>query len=201
MEATNFENIISSCIPMPVCMINSNGKITNANDKIGEVFPRLVYSFALPSPGAITVPGIAEWIKKINAEGGIKADTFKRIEVDFGEKVLLRVYNDEHRNYIRFGVNQNGGGIQQETVVVDKDGYLDKNTPFMFDYDKVTRVDAFKIDVEPIVVEGGTFITYPYLTDKPQGGYTIYERGIYCARSNVTFRNIKHVSGNIKIVH
>ena len=38
MEATNFENIISSCIPMPVCMINSNGKITNANDKIGEVF-------------------------------------------------------------------------------------------------------------------------------------------------------------------
>ena len=33
MEATNFENIISSCIPMPVCMINSNGKITNANDK------------------------------------------------------------------------------------------------------------------------------------------------------------------------
>lgn len=38
MEATNFENIISSYIPMPVCMINSNGKITSANDKIGEVF-------------------------------------------------------------------------------------------------------------------------------------------------------------------
>lgn len=160
--------------------------------KIGEVYPRVVYSFALPSPGAITIPGIDEWIKNINAAGGIKADTFKRIEVDFGEKVLLRVYNDEHRNYIRFGVNQNGGGIQQETVVVDKDGYLDENTPFMFDYDKVTRVDTFKIDVEPIVVEGGTFITYPYLTDTPQGGYTIYERGIYCARSNVTFRNIKH---------
>ena len=38
MEATNFENIISSYIPMPVCMINANGKITSANDKIGEVF-------------------------------------------------------------------------------------------------------------------------------------------------------------------
>ena len=38
MTTTNFENIISSCIPMPVCMINSNGKITSANDKIGEVF-------------------------------------------------------------------------------------------------------------------------------------------------------------------
>lgn len=38
MTITNFENIISSYIPMPVCMINSNGKITSANDKIGEVF-------------------------------------------------------------------------------------------------------------------------------------------------------------------
>ena len=34
----NFENIISSYIPMPVCMINRSGKITSANDKIGEVF-------------------------------------------------------------------------------------------------------------------------------------------------------------------
>ena len=160
--------------------------------KIGEVTPRIVFFFTVPSPGAIKIDGLGEWMEKINAAGGIKADTFKRIEVDFGEKVLLRVYNDEHKNYIRYGVNQNGGGVQAETVVVDKDGYLDKNTPFMFDYDKVTRVDAFKIDVAPLVIEGGTFITYPYLTDKPQGGYTIYERGIYCARSNVTFRNIKH---------
>lgn len=38
MTTTSIENIISSCIPMPVCVINSNGKITNANDKIGEVF-------------------------------------------------------------------------------------------------------------------------------------------------------------------
>ena len=38
LTEVNFENIISSYIPMPVCMINSNGKITSANDKIGEVF-------------------------------------------------------------------------------------------------------------------------------------------------------------------
>jgi len=38
MTTETFKNIISSCIPMPVCVINSNGKITNANDKIGEVF-------------------------------------------------------------------------------------------------------------------------------------------------------------------
>lgn len=38
MTTTSIENIISSCIPMPVCVINSNGKITSANDKIGEVF-------------------------------------------------------------------------------------------------------------------------------------------------------------------
>ncbi len=159
--------------------------------KIGEVLARIVCSFYLPSPGKMEIAGLDGLIERINASGGIKADECKTLDFDFGEPVLLRVFNDEHRNYIRYGVNSNEGSIQQETVVVEKDGTLDKNTPFMFDYEKITRIDVYKIDVEPLVVEGGTFITYPYLTDTPQD-YSIYERGIYCARSNVTFRNIKH---------
>ncbi len=38
MNSTNLDNLISAFIPMPVCIINSNGKVTSANDKIGEVF-------------------------------------------------------------------------------------------------------------------------------------------------------------------
>ena len=153
---------------------------------------RSVPVFVLPSPGGMgPIEGLAEWKEKVNAEGGLNRDTFKKIDVNFGEKVLLRLYNDDHRNYIRYGVNQNNGAIQVETIVVDKDGNLDPNTPLIYDYEKVTRIDAYKIDVEPLVIEGGTFITYPFLTNEPQH-YTSYARNISCHRSNVTFRNIVH---------
>ena len=148
--------------------------------------------FVLPSPGGMgPIEGLDEWKEKVNAEGGLDKDTFKKIDVNFGEKVLLRLFNDEHRNYIRYGVNQNSGAIQAETIVVDKDGNLDPNTPLMYDYEKVTRIEAYKIDVEPLVIEGGTFITYPFLTNEPQHYYA-YGRNISCNRSNVTFKNIVH---------
>ena len=153
---------------------------------------RSVHVFVLPSPGGLPkIEGLAEWKEKVNAEGGLKADEFKKIDVDFGEPTLLRLFNDEHKNYIRFGVNAGSGAIQAETIVVDKDGNLDPNTPLMYDYDKVTRIDAYKINVEPLTIEGGTFITYPFLTNEPQK-YTSYARGISCNRSNATFKNIKH---------
>ncbi len=38
MTSANLDKLISACIPMPVCVINANGKVTSANDKIGEVF-------------------------------------------------------------------------------------------------------------------------------------------------------------------
>lgn len=38
MTSANLDRIVSGSIPMPVCIINKNGKITMANDKIGEVF-------------------------------------------------------------------------------------------------------------------------------------------------------------------
>ena len=153
---------------------------------------RSVPVFSIPSPGGIgSIDGLSEWKEKVNSEGGLNRDTFRKIDVNFGEKVLLRLFNDDHRNYIRYGVNQNSGAIQVETIVVDKDGNLDPNTPLIYDYEKVTRIEAYKIDVEPLVIEGGTFITYPFLTNEPQH-YTAYGRNISCHRSNVTFRNIVH---------
>lgn len=38
MTLMKLESLISSYIPMPVCIINSNGKVLSANDRIGEVF-------------------------------------------------------------------------------------------------------------------------------------------------------------------
>ncbi len=38
MTSMKLENLIASYVPMPVCVINSSGKVLSANDKIGEVF-------------------------------------------------------------------------------------------------------------------------------------------------------------------
>ena len=38
MSERRLERIISSYIPMPVCIINRLGKVVEANSRIGEVF-------------------------------------------------------------------------------------------------------------------------------------------------------------------
>lgn len=161
-------------------------------DQIDGVTLRHVFIFTIPSPGGLTeVPELKGWMERVNATGGLKADTFRKMDVTFSEAMLLRLYNDEHKNYIRYGVNAGTGAIQAESIVVDKDGVLDPNTPLMHDFDKVTRMEAFTIGAEPLTVEGGTFTTYPFFTNEPQQ-YTQYSRGLACFRSNVTIKNVKH---------
>ena len=40
MARTLFEKEISSKIPLPVCIINSKGKVVSANEHIGDVLDR-----------------------------------------------------------------------------------------------------------------------------------------------------------------
>lgn len=64
MTIESFENLISACIPMPVCVVNSNGKITSANQRIGEVF---LYD-AIVDADFFTLTGVktAELLEAIN---------------------------------------------------------------------------------------------------------------------------------------
>ena len=162
----------------------------------GEVTYRGVNIFTVTSSSKYTAP--AEWSKKlaeINANGGIDASTFTSFEFEFGRPLMLYVYNNTHKTYIRYGVNASGGGNQNDMVLVDEHGNLDPSTPFMFDFENISYIIFYPIDDEPITVEGGIFKTSPYLTDTPQS-YTSYERGLNCKRSNVTFKNIKHYLEN-----
>ena len=163
-------------------------------DEVDGVHLRGVFIFTIPNPkdGLFEIPGLEEWRQKVNANGGLKYDTFKKIEgVDFGEAMLVRLYNEDHKMYIRYGVNKNSGSDQAESIVVDKDGNVDENTPLMHNFDKITSIEVYNVGAAPLTVEGGTFTTYPFLTDTPQY-YTQYSRGLACFRSNVTIKNVKH---------
>ena len=134
-------------------------------------------------------------IKELNANGGIHAASFTSFEVELGRPLLLCVYNSTHKDYIRNGVNANGGGNQNEMILVDEHGNLDPSTPFMFDFEYISSVSIYSVQDTPITVEGGTFITRPYL-QQTETSYLSYERGINVSRSNVTVKNVKHILEN-----
>ena len=155
---------------------------------------RGVAIFTVLNEGTLTVDGLKEWMQSVNASGGLDASTTK-IPVNFGESAFIRIYNPNHKNYIRYGVNANAGSSQTDNILVDKDGNIDPTTPLMFDVNYLASFTPYKIELEPLLIQGGVFKTSPYLTNTAQE-YTAYGRGLSCNRSNVTFKNIKHYLEN-----
>ena len=104
------------------------------------------------------------------------------IGVSPGVPAVVLVTNDQVRRYIRLGLNQDGGYVQSEAILVDADGNVDPATPIQWDYDKITSVSAIPADGETLTLTGGTFTTIA--NTRPSNGSTFYTRGIRIARSN-----------------
>ena len=97
--------------------------------------------------------------------------------------------------YIREGLNQNNGSAQTDVFVVDKDGNVDMKAPIIWDYDHITRMNAYPIDDETLTISGGHFIT---VANQAESQYTYYARGIGIRRSNVVVDGVHHtVTGEL----
>ena len=110
------------------------------------------------------------------------------IGVKLGYPALLHIVNEEQRRYIRNELNQDKGDAQREMLLVDADGNIDPSTPVSWDYDKITKCDAYAIDDEPIDINGGHFIRW---ANQAPNEYYYYLRHIAVTRSNVTIRNFE----------
>ena len=124
----------------------------------------------------------------VDENGGISSDITK-LNYAPGYKAMLIFYNSNHYQYVRFGVNASAGSAQHELVVIDENGNIDPTTPFLFDYETVTKVEVIRIDDEPITIQGGTIITKANQADSY---YNYYSRNISVRRSNVTIKNLRH---------
>ena len=132
----------------------------------------------------------SEIVKALNASGGFLASDMKNIGYAPGYPALLIVHDDEHSAYLRWGTHATGRpNPQLEIAVVDKDGNVDPDTPFLLDFHGVTYIEEYRIDDKPIVVEGGKFIT---VANNAPPEYTYYNRGFNISRSNVTIKNVVH---------
>ena len=155
---------------------------------------------------------IGDAIREINKNGGIDKETVTHLDLGLGYKAMLFVRNDTVRHYIRYGSNQNDGSAQTELILIDENGKIDENTPFMHDFNQISSIEIHKIDDTPITIKGGTITSIaknidinaeenlPYLLTKTVSGkqytllknYTSYARGISISRSNTVIDGLVH---------
>ncbi len=116
----------------------------------------------------------------------IKAGQTK-LDVTFEKPVMLAVYNDNHKDFIRH--TSGARESRQEILIVDENGNIDPSTPVQWAYDSVTRMFAYAMDDRPVLLRGGKFTTIA--NDDPLGMH-YYERNIKVERSNTTVKNVNH---------
>lgn len=129
----------------------------------------------------------------------------KKLNVAFGYPALVVIYNDNHRVYRRYGATYIGqSSPQNEILLVDADGNIDESTPFMFDYEKITRLTVIRADVKPITITGGRITTLACpknpINEKTGERARYVQRNILINRSNVTLEGVEHyVEGEVAL--
>ncbi len=132
-----------------------------------------------------------EICKELSDRGGVKDNNLKKIDTHLGYPAMLIVECEDERVFIRYGGNQNNGDPKQELIIVDENGNIDSNTPFLFDYDKFTSITAIRADEKPITVENGNFVTLASRTNNFNKNIYL-SRGLSIERSNTTVRGLNH---------
>ena len=141
------------------------------------------YVFSIESD-YVTVPIELDSIKK-----GQKKIAFSHIG-----NVFVRVFDDNHKVYIRKGLNRSSGTATADVFCVDKDGNVYPSIDF--DYPSVTRADMRCTDDKPITIKGGIFTT---IANHQESYYRYLQRGFQVSRAHVTICNFEHyVEGELE---
>jgi len=111
-----------------------------------------------------------------------------------GYPALVMLYNDNVKQYIRYGSNQNNGDSMHELVLVDKDGNIDTSTPLQWTYDTITKLYVYRVDEKPVTLDGGGAVIETLFTQAAfySDGDKYMQRGIEVSRSNTVVKNFEH---------
>jgi len=109
------------------------------------------------------------------------------VENPTGLDLFVKVKNDEHRDYIRKGLNRNNGTSRSDTFIVRADGRL--TSPVGFDFEKVTSVSACPIPKTKLTIKGGEFTT---IANQEESKYNYHARNIRILRGNTEVSGLVH---------
>jgi hypothetical protein len=111
---------------------------------------------------------------------------------------VVMVENQDKRLFIRRGRNQNSGSPQREVFILRTDGTIEG--AIEWDYDQITKVEAWPIDPEPLIVSGGHFTLIANRVDNRGTNPAYWWRNILINRSNTVIDGItRKVTGETEI--
>ena len=111
-------------------------------------------------------------------------------------KSLVRLYDANHKDFVRCGSNENSGNARTDCLLVDTDGNLDPSTPVAFSFSGITKIEISSTDDKPITISGGEFETIVCRVVKEtdfHNKWRGYYRNFKIVRANTTVRDLKHV--------
>ena len=177
--------------------VDWNGANFIIDDNVSNAYTyRSVHLFAIKRKSKIVLTGDA-LIEAIGEGRTIKkGDTsLPWLAPILTEDSLIRVTNDEHRDFVRCGSNENKGVARHDLFEVTKDGEIDPETDVAYEFDKITKIEIFPAHETPITVKNGNFASICCRTVKETdflGRWHGYERGFGIERADVTLENLTH---------
>ena len=177
--------------------VDWNGASFIIDDNVSNAYKyRSVYLFAIRRKSRVVLEG--EALTAAIGEGR----TIKRSDtrLDWLAPVLtedsfIRVTNEKHRDFIRFGSNENKGVARHDMLLVSRDGMLDPECDLAYEFDEITKIEIFPAHETPITVKNGNFASVCCRTveeTKFLGRWHGYSRGFIVERADVTIENITH---------
>lgn len=112
-----------------------------------------------------------------------------KIDLQFPQTSLVTVTNSNVKHYIRFGLNQNNGAPQTDIFLVDKNGFVDRKAPIIWDFDQITEITVQPVDPTTLTIKGGIFTT---IANAEKSEYQYYSRNLSIQRSNVILDGLEH---------
>ena len=173
-------------------------------DEINVHKKHYMHIFKVDSDYEMTVIDDRALLDKIVSEGFNKKTT--KVNLGLGYPAMIIPHNTKEKVYRRKGYGGHLGYDMKEVVVLDKDGNFDPETPLMFDYNNLDSIDVYRLDIKPLTLQNGTFVTlannenalYVDTNGKLRFRDLYFKRGINVNRSLTTLKNIKHyVEGQI----
>ncbi len=123
----------------------------------------------------------------------------RKLEVRPPLDCWVLVESDKRRRYIRRGLNQNNGTPQHDCFILRRDGSIEGDIDW--DYETITRIEAFPLDEKPLLIKGGVFTTTANCL-KQEVGYNYWARNLSIQRSNTTVEGLTHhVTGEGDVGH
>ncbi|MEI7947589.1 MAG: hypothetical protein WCJ02_12890, partial [bacterium] len=113
----------------------------------------------------------------------------RRIDVKLPGPCLVFAGDSSTKRFIRKGLNQNNGSPQSDVFLVDEGGNVDPKTPIIWDFKKVTSIEALPLDATRLTLRGGHFTT---IANGSESIYRYHARGIKVRRSNVLIEGLEH---------